>query len=79
MGYTFKSKTGTNTVTFPASGYRDNNGGLLLDVGNFGFYWSAAPCNTNAGGSLGLYSSGLVPLYNFNRSSGFAVRPVADE
>ncbi|MGP1350881.1 MAG: fimbrillin family protein, partial [Hoylesella marshii] len=79
MGWTFKSKTGTNTTFFPASGYRNNSVGSLNNVGNIGLYWSAVPYSTNNGCDLYFSSGGVNPLDNNTRSYGFAVRPVADE
>lgn len=79
MGYTFKSKTGTNTVTFPASGSRDGAGGSLLGVGDYGLFWSAVPYSTSYGCSLNFYSGDVKPLIGNYRSYGFSVRPVADE
>ena len=79
MGYTFKSKTGTNTVTFPASGSRDFSDGSLKLVGSRGMYWSAVPYDTIDGCYLNFSSGGVLPLYASGyRSFGFAVCPVAE-
>ena len=79
MGYTFKSKMGTNTVTFPASGYRFYYNGSLDIVGSFGLYWSAVPHSPSDGCYLHFYLGDVYPLYYHGRPYGFAVRPVADE
>ena len=79
MGYTFKSKTGTNTVFFPASGFRYYSDGSLSGVGSSGLYWSAVPYDTYYGCYLYFYSGSVDPLNYDIRSYGFAVRPVADE
>ncbi|WP_416996094.1 fimbrillin family protein [Alistipes dispar] len=66
------------TIFYPASGYRYSSSGALSHVGSDGYYWSAVPCSTNDGRYLNFYSSYVRPLYNSNRSSGFAVRPVQE-
>ena len=79
IGYTFKSKTGTNTVVFPASGYRSDGDGSLNNVGYNGLFWSAVPYNTHYGCSLSFSSGNVYPLNYYDRAAGMAVRPVADE
>ena len=78
-GYTFKSKTGTNTVFFPAPGWSGATDGLLYYVGKYGLYWAAIPRNTYNGYGLFSRSDYVNPLYDHARPQGFAVRPVADE
>ena len=78
MGYTFKSKTGTNTVVFPASGWRYYNDGLLHDVGERGFYWSAVPYMAGTGCCFVFYPGFTSPMNRFQPSFGMAVRPVAE-
>ena len=80
FGYTFKSKSGTNTNTvfFPASGYRISINGLLNGVGSIGLYWSAIPRNIHNGHDLFSRSDYVNPLNDYVRSFGFAVRPVAE-
>ena len=82
MGWTFKSKTGTNTVTFPASGFRDFKSGLLDKVGIVGLYWTALPWSDAytryAGCCLYLVPGTVNPVGGGYLSNGFAVRPVAE-
>ena len=78
MGYTFKSKTGPNTVFFPASGSRLNSDGSLIVVGYYGLCWSAVPCNSSDVCDLYYGSGDVGPLYSHPRSYGLAVRPVAE-
>ena len=68
----------TDTINFPASGYRDNNDGSLYSVGNRGYYWSAVPYNTYGGCDLYIFSGFVYPLYVNNRTSGFSARPVSE-
>ena len=80
FGHNFwTSSSKTATINFPASGYRGGGNGSLGGVGYFGHYWSAVPYNTGDGCLLYLSSGFVFPLYNYTRSAGFAVRPVADE
>ncbi|WP_202898912.1 hypothetical protein [Hoylesella marshii] len=80
-GWNFNNKISSPdaTVYFPASGYRDYNGGSLYDVGYYGFYWSAVPRNSNNGCILYFGSGFVYPQNNYHPSVGFSVRPVADE
>ncbi len=78
MGYTFKSKTGTNTVFFPASGWRYYNDGLLHDVGERGFYWSAVPYMAGSGCCFVFYPGFTSPMNRFQPPFGMAARPVAE-
>ena len=74
--YTNGSKTAT--IFFPASGFRNGSGGSLNSVGGDGCYWSAVPSNTGYGCYLGFSWSDVSPQNYFNRSYGFAVRPVSE-
>ena len=74
--WTNSSKTAT--INFPASGYRDNNAGSLNYVGSGGYYWSAVPNNTYSGCLLSFYSGNVNPLYDYDRTCGFAARPVSE-
>lgn len=76
-GWNFKG-TGTNTVYFPASGYRNDNDGSLNDVGYGGYYWSAVPNITYYGCYLNFYQWYVYPLNFYYRSYGFSVRPVSE-
>jgi len=76
-GWNFKG-TGTNTVYFPASGYRRFYDGSLYNVGGNGCYWSAVPGITYRGCSLGFGQWSVGPRSNDSRSYGFSVRPVSE-
>ena len=78
-GHNFYTNSSKNaTIFFPASGFRDGGVGSLLDVGYYGYYWSAVPNNSYNG--CGLYFSwGYVyPQYYSYPSFGFAARPVSE-
>ena len=74
--YTNGSKTAT--IFFPASGFRIYSDGSLGSVGDIGYYWSAGPYNTYRGCDLYFFWSYVNPQYNYNRSFGFAARPVSE-
>ena len=74
--YTNGSKTAT--IFFPASGFRNYGGGSLSDVGDYGCYWSAVPYSTYYGCYLNFNWSYVNPQDNYNRSFGFAARPVSE-
>ena len=74
--WTNSSKTAT--INFPASGFRDINGGSLYVVGNYGYYWSAVPDYASNGCYL-YFNSGFVSPLSYNtRAYGFAVRGVSE-
>ncbi|VFB14421.1 Uncharacterised protein [Bacteroides heparinolyticus] len=65
----------TETVFFPASGWRHYYSAVPQVVGNLGFYWSAVPGYTNNGWSLNFNQSSILPLSPYsNRSYGLGVR-----
>lgn len=70
--------TAGGTIFFPASGYRNYSSGTVYLVGYSGYYWSAVPYSTYNGRYLYFYSSYVSPLNNYNRTSGFAVRPLQE-
>ena len=79
FGHNFwTSSSKTATINFPASGYRSNNVGSLTSVGNDGYYWSAVPNHTYGGCYLYFYSGFVYPLFNGDRTYGFAARPVSE-
>ena len=79
FGHNFwTSSSKTATINFPASGYRSYFDGSLNFVGNFGFYWSAVPNNTDDGCSLYFYSGNVYPLNVNGRACGYAARPVSE-
>ena len=86
-GQTYQSNFGHNfwtsssriaTINFPASGYRLLSDGSLNLFGSFGFYWSAVPYDASIGCNLRFSYSYVHPLIYYNRSCGFAVRPVSE-
>lgn len=76
-GWNFKG-TGTNTVYFPASGYRYGNDGSLNYVGSNGCYWSAVPHSAGYGCYLQFGQWFVYPQTVSYRSYGFSVRPVSE-
>ena len=78
-GHNFWTNSSKNkTIFFPILGwYRDING-LLYNVGNTGFYWSAVPNYTNAGCYLYFYWGYVDPQSNNVRAYGCAARPVSE-
>ena len=78
-GIYFSGKFGSaSTIWYPASGYRGSGDGSLLNVGNYGNYWSASPSKSNA---YGLYFDGksdVNPSLSFNRAGGRSVRCVKE-
>ena len=77
-GHNFYTNSSKNaTIFFPASGLRSLSGGVLISVGNIGYYWSAVPGSTNDGCSLYFIWSSVSPQGG-SRSYGFAARPVSE-
>ena len=78
-GHNFYTNSSKNATIFsPASGFRNDGDGSLGDVGYGGVYWSAVPSSTKYGCYLNFYWSFVNPRSNFNRSYGYAVRPVSE-
>ena len=65
-------------IMFPASGRRAYSGGSVGNVGSRGYCWSASALNSNDVHDLDFRSSNWYWYYNY-RSSGYSVRPVAEE
>ena len=79
FGHNFwTSSSRTATINFPASGYRLLNDGSLSLFGSLGFYWSAVPYDASIGCNLRFSNSYVHPLIYYNRSCGFAARPVSE-
>ena len=73
-GMNFSGKFGSaSTIWYPASGYRYDYDGSLLNVGNYGFYWSASPYSSSAY-ALDFYDFGYDPSGYRYRASGQSVR-----
>ena len=74
-GMNFSGKFGSaSSIWYPASGYRNGSHGVLWEVGNFGFYWSASPDSSNA---CYLYFKGngyVDPSHYDRRAYGYSVR-----
>ena len=70
--------TAGGTIFFPASGSRNYSAGTAINVGSFGYCWSAVPGSTDSGRSLLFSSSNVRPLDSSRRSYGFSVRPVQE-
>ena len=78
-GIYFKtSPSSTNTVYFPATGYRDYASGKLQAVGEIGYYWPATAFNEGRGCGMLIKAWDVAPLANNIRCGGYAVRPVAE-
>ena len=70
----------TETIFFPAAGYREAiNGSTLTKYGVAGEYWTATPNDNNNGNVLGFEHNVVHPLYRNIRTFGFSVRPVAEK
>ena len=78
-GHNFYTNSSKNaTIFFPASGFRYDSDGSLSNVGSYGCYWSAVPGYTYGGCSLFFLWSSVSPQGGYNRSCGFAARPVSE-
>jgi hypothetical protein len=65
-------------IFFPASGRRNSSNSQLDYGGLYGYCWSASAFSSSSGCCLYFDSSSFV-WHNSNRSSGYSVRPVAEE
>ena len=65
-------------INFPASGFRFLKTGALENVGRNGAYWSAIPNDKYTSSNLTFKWSSVTPIYTYQRSYGFAVRPVTE-
>ena len=74
--WTNSSKTAT--INFPASGYRNYIDGSLFGFGDYGYYWSAVPSDTDNGCYLYFVSGNVGPLSRGTRTYGFSVRAVSE-
>ena len=78
-GMNFSGKFGSDqTIWYPASGYRNNDHGGLLNVGNNGDYWSASPSSTSAYYLRFDYGRDVYPSNSLYRASGYSVRCLKD-
>ena len=72
-GYKVVSTNG-NSITLPAKGYRDPEGGMH-SVGSYGYYWSPVPDGSDKAYYMVFYN-GKLDWGNRNRSCGLSVRLV---
>ncbi|MDR1345021.1 MAG: hypothetical protein LBJ39_06680 [Tannerellaceae bacterium] len=73
-----KTKSGTGSPFFPASGFRRHfDGALVGAVGTSGYYWSSSPSYTSAH-NLYFDNSSISPNNINNHSFGFSVRCVQE-
>ena len=78
-GHNFYTNSSKNaTIFFPASGFRNYSDGSLGNVGGGGYYWLAVPNGANYGCDLDFSWSYVYSQNNYNRSFGFAARPVSE-
>lgn len=84
---TYNSQTGhifwTNsekkaTIYFPATGYRENGNGNIVDLNVSANYWTAIPQDLNNGRCFAFSQADVYPLYSSARTYGLGVRPVAE-
>ena len=79
-GMDFSSTFGTGStvaIWYPASGYLDNDSGVLSDVGEFGTYWSVTPDPSLSSDACYLFfnnTGDVYPSSGNGRSLGGAVR-----
>ena len=69
----------TETIYFPATGFRDAKDDKINEANNYGDYWSADPQDYNNGCGMGFSYDKVYPLFFNIRTFGFAVRPVAEK
>ena len=69
----------TESIYFPASGFRNAKDAILKDALTSGNYWSADPQDYNNGCAMGFNETEIRPLFRNIRTYGFAVRPVAEK
>ena len=84
---TYNSQTGhifwTNsekkaTIYFPATGYRENGNGNIVDLNVSANYWTAIPKDLNNGRCFAFSQADVYPLHSSARTFGLGVRPVAE-
>ena len=75
-GWNFYTDSSKNkTIFVPASGIRDiYNDGTIVDVGNYGYCWSAGPYSQGSSYQLFFDSSTVFPLGDYDRGCLFGVR-----
>ena len=81
FGHNFwTSSSKTETIFFPAAGYREaRNGSTLSNYSKFGDYWTATPNDNHNGNVMGFDVNSVYPLYRNIRAFAFSVRPAAEK
>ena len=69
----------TETIYFPATGFRQATDDNIVQANSSGNYWSADPQDYNNGCSMGFNNSKVLPLTFNIRTYGLSVRPVAEK
>jgi uncharacterized protein (TIGR02145 family) len=78
-GRKFTDKASGHSLFLPAAGYRDDNVGLLFNVGSYGLYWSSSQYEDDEMYAYYLhFSSGYANRYGVDRPYGFSVRCVSE-
>lgn len=79
-GWKFKRYSGdTVGVFFPASGYRSNSDGSLLNVGSEGAVWLSSAYDQGYAYYLSFRLGNVVPKNSSRLSRGLSIRPVQDD
>ena len=74
-GMNFSGKFGSaSTIWYPVSGSRDYNDGSLLNVGRYGYYWSASPNDYDVCYLRFTYGGYVYPSGSSLRANGLSVR-----
>ena len=74
VGLYLQSKTNGNRLFFACTGYGE--GTSWFGRNSYGGFWSASFNSVRSAMRLNFYNGGVYPQNDFNRSYGFAVRPV---
>jgi hypothetical protein len=77
----FGESNGTGSeIQFPVSGFRHHSEGQLNETafGRNGYYWSALPYSDKFGYFLFISKTGVYPMFSYQKSNAFSVRPIAD-
>ncbi|MDE7356288.1 MAG: fibrobacter succinogenes major paralogous domain-containing protein, partial [Rikenellaceae bacterium] len=74
-GY-IKFTSGSNSVEFPAVGYRDYSDGSLGNAGTWGYYWSSVVYSSSRAYNLYFSSSSVDPQDGWSKRYGLSVRCV---
>ncbi|WP_333616732.1 fimbrillin family protein, partial [Bacteroides pyogenes] len=79
-GWYFKGKAGSSqSLYFPAVGYRNYANGYQQDEKEEGRYWTAIPAENGRGCALKFTESTINPIYSDGGASAYAVRPIAEK